>query len=108
MEIEVSNITVISEQKITLLTTELFFNFAYHISQPCKKAGKILHVLNRIFKYMNISQRKLTANAFIMSQFCNRSFPLICRVFTMTASEKYSIVEDDKISKLTKNNTLKK
>ena len=43
-----------------------------------------------------------------MSQFCNRSFQLICRVFTMTASEKYSIVEDDKISKLTKNNTLKK
>ena len=102
-----SNITVISEEKITLLTTELFFNLAYHISQPCKKAGKILHVLTRIFKYMNISQRKLTANAF-MSQFCNRSFQLICRVFTMTASEKYSIVEDDKISKLTKNNTLKK
>ena len=31
--------------------------------------GKKLHALTRVFKYMNISQRKLIANAFIMSQF---------------------------------------
>ena len=34
-----------------------------------KKGGKKLHALTRVFKYMNISQRKLIANAFIMSQF---------------------------------------
>ena len=33
------------------------------------KAGKKLHALTRVFKYMNISLRKLIANAFIMSQF---------------------------------------
>ena len=32
-------------------------------------AEKKLHALPRVFKYMNISQRKLIVNAFIMSQF---------------------------------------
>ena len=44
-------------------------NFDYDSSQLCKKARKKLHALTRVFKYMNISQRKLIANAFIMSQF---------------------------------------
>ena len=42
-------------------------NFDYHISKLCQKTGKKLHALTRVFKYMNISQRKLIANAFIMS-----------------------------------------
>ena len=59
-----------SEEKVKLLGTYIDnrLNFDYHISQPCKKAGKNLRALARVFKYMNISQRKLIANAFIMSQ----------------------------------------
>ena len=66
-----SNITIISEEKVKLLGIYIDnrLNFDYHISQLCKKAGKKLHALTRVFKYMNISQRKLIANAFIMSQF---------------------------------------
>ena len=40
-------------------------NFDYHISQLCKKIGKKLHVLTPVFKYINISQSKLIANAFV-------------------------------------------
>ena len=60
-----------SEEKVKLLGiyTDNGLNFDYHISQLCKKAGKKLHALTRVFKYMNISQHKLIANAFIMSQF---------------------------------------
>ena len=43
-------------------------DFDYHNSQLCKKAEKKLDALILVFKYMNISQRKLMANAFIMSQ----------------------------------------
>ena len=69
--IEVSNVTIMSEEKVKLL--RIYINnrlsFDYHISQLYKKATKELHALTRVFKYMNISQRKLIANAFIMSQF---------------------------------------
>ena len=69
--IKVSNITIMSEEKVKLLGIYIDNrpNFDYHISQLCKKAGEKLHALTRVFKYMNISQRKLIANAFIMSQF---------------------------------------
>ena len=60
-----------SEEKVKLLGIYIDdrLNFDYHISQLCKKARKKLHALTRVFKYMNISQRKSIANAFIMSQF---------------------------------------
>ena len=75
--IEVSNITIMSEEKVKLLGIYIDnrLNFDYHISQLCKKAEKKLHALTRGLKNMNISQRKLIANAFIMSQFSY--FPLI-------------------------------
>ena len=63
--IEVLNITIMSEEKVKLFG----LNFDYQISQLCKKARKKLHALTQVFKYMDISQRKLTANAFIMFQF---------------------------------------
>ena len=69
--IEMANMTIMSEEKVKLLGIHIDnrLNFDYHISQLCKKAGKKLHALTRVFKYMDISQRKLIANAFIMSQF---------------------------------------
>ena len=69
--IEVANMTIMSEEKVKLLGIHIDnrLNFDYHIGQLCKKTGKKLHALTRIFKYMDISQRKLIANAFIMSQF---------------------------------------
>ena len=69
MGIEVSNITIVSEEKLKLLGIyiENRLNFDYHVSQLCKKTTKKLHAVTRVFKYINISQRKLIANAFIMS-----------------------------------------
>ena len=60
-----------SEEKVKLLGIHIGnrLNFDYHISQLSKKAGKKLHALTRVFKYMDISQRKLISNAFIMPQF---------------------------------------
>ena len=45
--IEVTNMTIMSEEKIKLLGTHIDnrLNFGYHISQLCKKAGKKLHAL---------------------------------------------------------------
>ena len=64
---EVSNITIMTEEKVKLLGIYIDnrLNFRYHISQFCKKTGEKL----------NISQGKLIANAFIMSQFSY--YPLI-------------------------------
>ena len=69
--IEVLNITIMSKENVKLLGIYIDnrLNFDYHISQLCKKAGKKLHALTRVFKYVNISQRILIAIAFIMSQF---------------------------------------
>ena len=69
--IEMSNINIMSEVKVELLGISIDnrLNFDYHVSQLCKKAGKKLHALTRVFKYMNISQRQLIPNVFIMSQF---------------------------------------
>ena len=63
--------TVMSEEKVKLLGIHKGnrLNFDYHISQLFKNAGEKLHALTRVLKYMNISQRKLIANAFIISQF---------------------------------------
>ena len=65
--IEVSSITITSEEKVKLLGIHVDnrLNFDYHISQLFKKAGKKLHALTRVFKYMNISQHKVIVNAFI-------------------------------------------
>ena len=69
--IEMSNINIMSEVKVELLGISIDnrLNFDYHVSQLCKKAGKKLHTLTRVFKYMNILQRQLIPNVFIMSQF---------------------------------------
>ena len=69
--IEVANMTIMSKEKVKLLGIHVDnrLNFDYHIRQLCKKTGKKLHALTRVFRYMDISQRKLIANVFIMSQF---------------------------------------
>ena len=69
--IEVANMTIMSEEKVKLLGIHIDnrLNFDYLISQLCKKAGKKLHALTRVFKYMDISHLKLIANAFIVCQF---------------------------------------
>ena len=69
--IKVSNITIMSEEKVKLLGVSIDnrLNFNYHISQLCKRAGKKVHALTRVFKYMKISELKLIPNAFMMSQF---------------------------------------
>ena len=66
--IEVANMTIMSEEKVKLLGIHIDnrLNFDYQISQLCKKARKKLHALTRVFKYMDISQRKLIANHFII------------------------------------------
>ena len=58
--IKVSNITIMSKEKVKLLGIHIEnrLNFHYLISQLCKKTGKKFHALTRIFKYMDISQRK--------------------------------------------------
>ena len=65
-----SNITIMSEEKVKHLGIYLDnrLNFDYRISLLCEKAGKKMQALTEFFKWMNISQRKLIANAFIMSQ----------------------------------------
>ena len=52
--IEVSNITIMSEEKVKLLGIHIDnrLNLDYHISKLCKKAGKKLHALTRVFKYI--------------------------------------------------------
>ena len=43
-------------------------SFDYRVTQLYKRAGEKMHARTRVFKYMNISQRKSIVNAFLMSQ----------------------------------------
>ena len=70
-------------------------NFDYRISQICKKAGKKLHALTRAFNYMNISQRKLIANAFIMS-YC----PLIWMIHSRNMENKINRIHDKTLRRI--------
>ena len=86
VEIEISNINIRSEERVKLLRIYIDnrLNFDYHTTQLCKKAGEKLHALTRVFKYMNVSQRKLIANAFRMSHF---SYCHLIRMFHSRAME---------------------
>ena len=55
MEIDVSNITVINEEKVQLLGiyTANRLNFDYDVNQLYQKAEKKFHALIRVFNYMN-------------------------------------------------------
>ena len=81
-----ANMTIMSKEKVKLLGIHVDnrLNFDYHIRQLCKKTGKKLHALTRVFRYMDISQRKLIANVFIMSQF---SYCLLIWMFHSRAME---------------------
>ena len=83
-----------SQEKVKLLGiyTDNRLNFDYHISQLYKKAGKRLKALTRVFKYMNISQRKLIAIAFIMSQFS--CCPLICMFHSRTMEHRMNKIHE--------------
>ena len=49
--IKVANMTIMSGEKVKLFGIHIDnrLNFDYHISQLCKKAGKKLYALTRIF-----------------------------------------------------------
>ena len=90
--IEMAHMTIMSEEKVKLLGIHIDnrLNFHYHTSQLCKRAGKKLHALYWVFKCMDISQRKLIANAFIISHFS------YCPLIWMF----YSRVMGDRINKI--------
>ena len=77
IDIEISDIKVISESRVTILGihADNRLNFDYHASQLCKKASKKLHVLDRILKYVEISKRRVLLNSCITSQLSY--YPLI-------------------------------
>ena len=51
VEMEVSNITVISEEKVTLLGIYINnrLNYGNHICEFCKEAGEIFYALTQVF-----------------------------------------------------------
>ena len=59
--IQISNIKVISESSIKLLSIYIdnSLNFDYKVSKLCKKVSKKLHALARIFKYVETSKAGL-------------------------------------------------
>ena len=67
LDIQISDIKVTSESRVKHLGIYIDnrLDFDYHVSQLCKK----LHVLARIFKYVQTSKRRTLANSFITSQF---------------------------------------
>ena len=71
VEIQISNIKVTSEFRVELFGIHIDnrLNFDYHASQLCKKASKKLHALVRIFRYVEISKRRVLVNSVITSQF---------------------------------------
>ena len=71
VDIKISDIKVTGESRVKLLDIHVDnrLNFEYHVSQLCKKSIKKLHVLPRIFKYVETSKRRVLVNSFITSQF---------------------------------------
>ena len=67
LEIEVSSITVMSEENVKLLEIRKdSYYFEYHVSTFCKEAGKKFHALTAVFKYMDTWQRKLVTNISVL------------------------------------------
>ena len=61
------DIKVTSESMVKILGIYLDkrLNFDYHVIKLCIKAIKKLHVLARVFKYVETSNRRVLANSFI-------------------------------------------
>ena len=61
IDIQISNIKVISESSFKLLGiyVDNSLNFDYKVSNLCKKVSKKLHALARIFKYVETSKAGL-------------------------------------------------
>ena len=75
--INIDNNIILNEGSENLLglTIDNKLTFKDHVSNLCKTASQTLHALARVSQYMDLLQRKLIINSFIVSQF--GYFPLV-------------------------------
>ena len=71
MEFQSENIIISSVNRVTLLGVHIDsrLDFDHYMSQICKKTSKMLHVLSRVSKYMDITKQRILMMDFIISQF---------------------------------------
>ena len=60
-------ITNSCNQKLLAIVLNNKFDFDEHVSSLCRKAFQNLNTLARVAHYMNLAQRRLIMNAFILS-----------------------------------------
>ena len=71
VEIQIENTIISSVKRVKLLGVHIDgrLDFGYHVNQICKKAGKKIHALSKVCKYMDQNKKRMLMKAFIISQF---------------------------------------
>ena len=69
LKIKNETITNSSNEKLLDILFNNKFDFDEHVTSLCRKASQKLNVLARVAHYMNLAQRMLIMNIFILSQF---------------------------------------
>ena len=69
LKIKNETITNSSNEKLLDILFNNKFDFDEHVTSLCRKASQKLNVLARVAHYMNLAQRTLIMNIFILSQF---------------------------------------
>ena len=58
-----------AKQKLLGIEIGRNLNFDDHVISLCKKAGRKLAVLTRLYKFMSVKQKRILMNTFVESQF---------------------------------------
>ena len=69
MKVSTFDIQNTHSQKLLGVTLDNKLTFTPHVTNMCTKASQKLHALGRVSGYMNLKQRKIIMNSFILSQF---------------------------------------
>ena len=69
MKVSTFDIQNTHSQKLLGVTLDNKLTFTPHVTNMCTKDSQKLHALGRVSGYMNLKQRKIIMNSFILSQF---------------------------------------
>ena len=72
-----------TEEKLSGITIDNKLNFASHVENLCKNAGRKMHALARISPYMGLTKKRSILNAFFVSQFSYCPLAWMCHSRTL-------------------------
>ena len=81
-----------STEKLLAILFNNKFDFDEHVTSLCRKVSQKLNALARVPQYMNLAQRRLIMNIFILSQF--RYCPLVWMLHSRKLSNRINNIPE--------------